>query len=148
MSTTDSLLETNKVKYLDLTHKLNDYNEIYNVNTYVKDTNALQLERFNATNNNLRTRLLRMKQEYMLKEHDISEYRFRTNIIYFTFIIISFVLIIATMFMLDKMSGTIAMVVSISVLLVYLIILMFVMKAQANRKKNSYNQYYFSQANF
>jgi undecaprenyl pyrophosphate phosphatase UppP len=146
MSTTNGLLETNKVKYLDLTHKLNDYNEIYSVNTYLKGNNTVELDRLNAIDNALRAKLMKSKQEYMLREHDIRQNRFRTNVIYFTALVVSVIIMIVALFMLDRINQYLAVGLAVGFLLLYFIIMLFVMKAQADRKKYSYDQYYWDGA--
>ena len=77
-------LQSNKILYLDLTHKLNDYNEIYNLNTYLDGANSTELERLSYTNETLKTRLLKLKQEYLLEDRGVKAYTFRSNILYFT----------------------------------------------------------------
>lgn len=139
----DKELETEKYKYLDLTHKLNDYNEIYNVNSYLKGANSAELQRLLAVNDTLRTRILRLKQEYMLHDHDISEYNFRLGVLYFSAVVVCFVLFIAALFAEDKIPRKLAFVGSIGLFTLYLIIVLIVVKVNSNRRKYSYNQWYW-----
>lgn len=143
----DNSLENNKIKYLDLTHKLNDYNEIASVNRYLKDTYNSELERLNQTNNVLRTRILRMKQEYMMNDHGIQEFKFRTNILYFTGFVVSIVLVVAALFVQGRLDARMTLIVSFGLLIVYLIIVLIAVKSNLERRKYSYNQYYWNQVN-
>lgn len=136
-------LEDSKITYLEMTHKLNDYNEIYNVNNYLKYANELELSRLSDVNDTLRTRILRLKQEYLLYDHDIAEYKFRINILYFTAIIVCFVLFITAFFHQGRITPKLAMYLSLGLLIFYLIILLFVVKTNSNRRKYSYDQWYW-----
>lgn len=143
----DSSLENNKVMYLDLTHKLNDYNEIASVNRHLKDAYSSELDRLNYTNNVLRTRILRMKQEYMMNDHGVQEFRFRTNILYFTGFIVSIVLAVSALFMQGRIDTRMTMIIAFGLLIVYLIIVLIAVKYNIERRKNSYNQYYWNPVN-
>lgn len=142
MSTT-TLLETNKIKYLDLTHKLNDYNEIYSVNSYLQGATNLELTRLRNTNNMLKSRILKMKQQYMMYDHDVDEYMFRLNILYFTAAIVAVVLMIASLFMQGYVTPKLAMIISGGLIIIYLIIVLFTVKANAERRKYAYDQFYW-----
>lgn len=142
MSTT-TLLETNKIKYLDLTHKLNDYNEIYSVNSYLQGATNLELTRLRKTNNMLKSRILKMKQQYMMYDHDVDEYMFRLNILYFTAAIVAVVLMIASLFMQGYVTPKLAMIISGGLIIIYLIIVLFTVKANAERRKYAYDQFYW-----
>lgn len=137
--------ETNKIKYLDLTHKLNDYNEIYNVNSYIQENNNMELDRLNSSNNTIKTRILRMKQEYLLNDQSIKEFNFRKNILYFTIVIICIILSIVALYVQDKINIKLTMIACGSISIIYLFILMFVINANVNRRSYAYNQYYWNQ---
>lgn len=137
--------ETNKIKYLDLTHKLNDYNEIYNVNSYIQENNNMELDRLNSSNNTIKTRILRMKQEYLLNDQSIKEFNFRKNILYFTIVIICIILSIVALYVQDKINIKLTMIASGSISIIYLFILIFVINVNVNRRSYAYNQYYWNQ---
>lgn len=141
----NNTLEANRIKYLDLTHKLNDYNEIYSVNNYLQGANNVELDRLKATDNTIRTRILRLKQEYLQNDHGIKEYKFRTNILYFSAIIISFLLFLGALFLQGGINPKMAIIISITLIVVYLLILLFVVKANVERRSYAYDQYYWDQ---
>ena len=120
-------LQSNKILYLDLTHKLNDYNEIYNLNTYLDGANTSELERLSYTNETLKTRLLKLKQEYLLEDRGVKAYTFRSNVLYFTSIIVSIVLCLAAVYVeggTGGLSAKMAVMISIGLIVVYFIILL------------------------
>jgi len=139
------ILESNKVMYLDLTHKLNDYNEIYNLNTYLDSANTSELDRLKYTNETLKTRILKLKQEYLAEDSGVKLYTFRINVLYFTAIIIAIVLCIAAFYAEGKISSKIASIFSMGLIIVYFIILLFVVKANIERRNHAYDQYYWDQ---
>jgi hypothetical protein len=128
-----------------MTHKLNDYNEIYNVNSYLQGANSQDLQRLAGVNDTLRTRILRLKQEYMLYDHGINEFGFRINIVYFTGVIVCIVLFMAALFQQDRLSGRLALTISTGLFVVYCLIVLLVVKSNADRRKYSYHQYYWKQ---
>lgn len=91
-------LDGNKDQYLDLTHQLNNYNEIYNVNFYLKNMNSLEYERLERANENLKAKVLKMKQEYMLLDYGKHENNMRANIMYTTLIVASIIFIVCALF--------------------------------------------------
>jgi hypothetical protein len=141
----NNILEANRIKYLDLTHKLNDYNEIYSVNNYLQEANSVELDRLRSTDNTIKTRVLRLKQEYLQGDHGIKEYKFRTNILYFSAIVISFLLLIGSLFIQGRINQKIAIIISVTLIVVYLLILLFVVKANVERRSYAYDQYYWDQ---
>lgn len=143
MSTTNSL-ESNKIKYLDLTHKLNDYNEIYSVNSYLKEANTDELYRLKTTNEALKSKVLTLKQNYMMKSHDIAEYKFRINIMYFTAIIIALVIIFVALYSMESISKRLAIILSSTVGVIYLIFLLFIVRLNSERRKYAYDQFYWN----
>lgn len=139
----DKSLESNKIKFLDITHKLNDYNEIYNVNTYLQGAYGIELDRLIATNDELKTHLLRMKQEYMTNESGINAYRFRINIVYFTIFIICIILMITTLFAQNKLGARTLFIICLVIIIIYFIIVLIMIKSNNERRYYAYNQFYW-----
>jgi len=140
----DDSLETNKIKFLDLTHKLNDYNEIYSVNNYLQGAYGQELDRLNTTNNDLKTQLLRMKQEYMTNDSGIYVYKFRISILYVTIFIVCIVLMITTLFAQNKLSSRMLLIIVLAIIVIYFIIVLVMIKMNNERRYYAYNQYYWN----
>jgi cytochrome c-type biogenesis protein CcmH/NrfG len=139
------ILELEKIKYLDLTHKLNDYNEIYNLNTYLDGTNTTELDKLSYTNETLKTRILKLKQEYLAQESDVKLYTFRNNILYFSTIVIAFILCIVAFYSEGSFSGKFTVIIILCILTVYFFILLLLIKANVERRTYAYDQYYWAQ---
>lgn len=145
IATTKQTLDDNKDSYLDLTHQLNNYNEIYNVNFYLKNMNTLEHDRLNIANQNIKAKILKMKQEYMLQDYGVHENKMRTYIIEATTVITCIIFMIIAMFYQGKLDHTMAIMISIGILIVYLIIVIFLLKANSKRRKYAWDQYYWSE---
>ncbi len=144
MSSFDNSLETNKIKFLDITHKLNDYNEIYSVNTYLQGAYDLELDRINAVNNDLKTQLLKMKQEYMTNDSGVYAYKFRINIVYFTIFVICILLMLTALFSQNKLSLRLLIIIGLVIIAIYFIIVLIIIKSNNERRYYAYNQYYWN----
>lgn len=136
-------LTTNKNKYLDLTHKLNDYNEIDNLNNILLTVTNVEKMKLTDMDNNVRSRLLKLKQEYLLKEASIQKYNFVINMLYFTTVMFSAVFFALAAFVQDMIGKgvTIAIVIALSV--VYLIVVLVAVRINANRRSSAWNQFYW-----
>ena len=52
-----------RFEYMDMTHKLNDYNEIYNVNKHIDKSTDEEMGRLLAIHNSLKIKILKLKQQ-------------------------------------------------------------------------------------
>jgi len=136
-------IESNKNQYLDTTHKLNDYNEIYNLNTYLLRSNTQELDKLEGTNNLLKTRILKMKQEYMLFERDQRMYGFRRNLLYLSTLVVSGLLVVAALFVQGTLQSKMAVIICAGVGIVYLIILVLMVLYNSRRTTYSYDHIYW-----
>lgn len=138
-------LDENKDKYLDLTHQLNNYNEIYNVNFYLKNMNTLEFDRLDKANKNIKAKILKMKQEYMLQDYGVHENKMRANIMYTTLIITSIIFIVCTLFYEGKLEQNFAIMICIGIMIVYFAIVIFILMANSKRRKYAWEQYYWNE---
>lgn len=145
LSTIKSSLDNNKDSYLDLTHQLNNYNEIYNVNFYLKNMNTLEHERLERASQNIKTKVLKLKQEYMLMDYSCHEYKMRSNIMYASVIVVAFIFIIIAMFYQDKIAQNIAIIICIVVASVYLLLVIFILLSNSKRRNYAWEQYYWQE---
>jgi len=136
-------LTTNKNKYLDLTHKLNDYNEIDNLNNILLTVTNVEKTKLTDMDNNVRSRLLKMKQEYLLKEASIQKYNFIINMLYFTIVIFSAVFFALAAFVQDMIGKGVTIAIVIALSIVYLIVVLVAVRINANRRSSAWNQFYW-----
>lgn len=135
----------NQVRYKDNTNQLNNFNEIYNMNTYVSNINKSEIDRINDYNRTLNTRILQLKQDYLLKEYRVHNYQFWYNVMYFTIVMSGIALAIMAFYLTNKeaMSFTIVLVILGVLSVFYLIVLLSVLSIKIIRRNTSWNQFYW-----
>lgn len=136
-------LTTNKNKYLDLTHKLNDYNEIDNLNRILLTISDIEKTKLSDMDNNVRSRLLKMKQEYLLKEASIQKYNFIVNMLYFTIVVFSFIFFALAAFVQNMIQKGVTIAISIVLSVLYLFVVLVAVRVNANRRSSAWNQFYW-----
>lgn len=132
-----------RFEYMDVTHKLNDYNEIHNVNLHVENATQNEKSKLNRINETLKMRVLKIKQEFLLYENALYTYRFRCNIIYFTFIVVSALLILIGYYFEEKISSKWTFIIFGVSFLVYALIVFIFIKNNTNRRNYNYNKFYW-----
>ena len=142
---TNREIEANKYEYLDYTHKLNDYNEIRNLNTYITSATSADYERLSGVSNNLRTRVLKLKQEYLMYEHNTSLYTFRTRILYFVAVCLSILFFVIAMLSEGKIGAILAMILVFTIILSCTLIVVFFVIVNKKRRNYAYDQYYWKE---
>jgi len=135
----ESDIITNTIQYLDNTHKFNDYNEIDNLNTNLLSTNNIEVQRLTVFNDQLKTKVMKYKQNYMLTDYAIHEISMYNNILAFTIIVVCLLI-----FCVVKVSRTTMIWISVIVGIIYLIVIMIILKSNANRRSSSWSQWYWS----
>ena len=138
----EDVLNTSQIKYLDVTHKLNDYNEIYNLNQHLLDNNSQEFERLNTFNNQLKNKLMKAKQSYMLMDYGIHEYEMYNNLLVFTIVVASIALFVVSKTPVEQKNKLIWGCGIIGV--VYLIIMMVALSSKPSRRKYAWSQWYWS----
>jgi uncharacterized membrane protein len=133
----------NRKKYLDNTHYLNDYNEIYNTNTYLDDKTSTEVQRLDQIYGRMRSTLLRIKQEYMLKKFAISEINFHSYVLFVIALFIFTFIIMLTMYIENKLSHGILFSTVVITCIILLAIIIMVVLANNQRKETNWNQYYW-----
>lgn len=125
------------------THKLNDYNEMYNANNQLKNINNQEYNKIKKFNENINNKLYVQKQNYLLKEASVYQYEMRNNIILITVIVISLLFYIVAYYINGYLSNKKLFFITSSIMLIYLFIVWIIIKFVSWRRINSWNQYYF-----
>ena len=133
-----------KATFLDNTHQLNNYNEIYNMNKYVEGIQNMEVKRKQDMNENLKSRIMKLKQEYMLIEYKRNALKMKANIMLFSSIIIALCFMCVSLFLMEKLNKTLTIII-VSVLIVfYIFMVIIIVKSNSHRRFNSWTQYYWS----
>ena len=85
-----------------------------------------------------------LKQQYLIYDHDIEQYKFRINVLYFTVFIICILLLFLTLFVKDKIKKQPTLVICGVIIFAYLLITLILVKINLERRQNAYKQFYWS----
>ena len=132
-----------RFEYMDVTHKLNDYNEIHNVNLHIENATNNEMSKLDKINETLKMRVLKIKQEYLLFENALHTYRFRCNIIYFTYVIACGLIILIGYYFEGKISNMWTFIIFSFACIIYSIIVFIFIKNNTNRRNYNYNKFYW-----
>lgn len=133
-------------KYLDYSHKLNDYNEISNLNDHLLTVNNVEEAKLQTFNDSISSKVLKLKQEYLLKESAIQELNLLTNILYFSMFLAAVIIFLFSFYHSNPNNLNISkLLISIAIIIIlYLIVILIVILRNKNRKKQVWNQYYWN----
>lgn len=134
------VLTQSQVDFLDMTHKLNDWNEMQNVNNHLKRNNEIEIHRLTAMNNQVKTKVMKMKQDYLLSDFAIHELSLYINTMMFTIIVVS----VALIFVARAKGYQSVLWILIGLGIFYLIVLIFILKSNVNRRKYAWDQWYWA----
>lgn len=135
-------IQQHREKYIKDTHYFNDYNEIYNLNTHLLDANTLEQQKLYRVNEQIKTKLMKMKQDYMLTDHSIHELSMYSNILAFTILAVCVLLTFVSKATAESKNTLIMICAIIGIL--YLIIVIVILKSNSNRRSYSWGQWYWS----
>ncbi len=138
----DDYLKSSKIKYLDSTNKLNNYNEIYNLNNHLLSTHNQELDSLVTANNQIKTKLMKMKQDYLLQEYAIHEYNMYSNILSFSILIACVAIFFVARATVENQRKLIYICGGLAVF--YLIVVFIVLASNINRRKYAWNQWYWN----
>lgn len=152
MSPLSYTLALEKNNFINLTHQMNNYNEIYNMNKYVSNVNMNELERLAFVSENLKSKVLKLKQEYMLYDVSMKKIGFWVNILYFTLVLICLTFFAIAFYNKGVAENNIVITDTILYIIigvlgvVYLIVLIVLLATNIRRRKYFYDQYYWKPA--
>jgi hypothetical protein len=134
-----------KLKFIDITNRLNNYNEIFSMNQHVSDMNKVELDKVNGFSETMKSNVLKLKQEYLLKDFAIKNYKFWANIMYFTIVVVGITLGLLAFYSLNPQLISSGLVLSITcvIAIIYIVILMFALSGKVTRRKYAWDQFYW-----
>ena len=145
LATINNEIAQSSRNYMDLTHQLNNYNEINNTNLQLKRIQSKEKENLDNIGNVVKSASLKTKQEYMLTEYGIEIYRLRNNLMIFTLIVLCGILALCAMFAKGNLSKDKTIGFVILILVTWALIIYIVIKRNSNRRKYAWNQQYWKQ---
>jgi hypothetical protein len=138
-----SSLEDQVDKYIDITHRLNDYNEIYNTNTYIyKELNKEQ-NRLGDFTNRLKNKIYISKQKSQMYEYETNKMKFYRNLFLVSCGLIIVLLMCASANITQKISSKLFYVILFSLTLVYVIAVSAFVYSNSFRSHTDWNKFYW-----
>lgn len=144
MSKTTTSLENKVDNYTMTSYFLNTYNEVAGTNTYLYNKNAIEKERLEKRLNRLHSILLKMKQDFMLKQRAIADYQFGINVLQVVVVTVCFILILLTLMYQGRVSSKIVGIVVGLSMIVFIVIVVLLVRGNNTRHQDNWNKYYFA----
>ncbi len=129
--------------YRNNTFSLNNFNEIYATNKYLEKSSDVEKEKLVNSLNLLRSSILKMQQEYLMKKRKVEEYKVRISILHWTLIAICALFLLIAMVLMGKVGQNLMVIIVISVIVVYALIVTLVIKSNSYRYDTNWNMYYW-----
>lgn len=148
-----NLTQNQSVKdFMEMTARLNDYNEITSLNNYILNNNTSEYNKLKTIYTTVSSQLLRMKQEYLIIEGSIQKYNLWITVVNITTIAISLCFIILCLGMKGDISIPESIIlkqptaawICVGIAVVYFLIVSIILSKGKNRRAYSWNQYYWN----
>jgi hypothetical protein len=122
---------------------LNNYNEIHGTNTYLQSVGSVERQKLESMLDRLRSVLLKMKYDYMLKKRTIEEYKTRITILQTLIMSISSILILVILFYQNKLGVQLLSTIIAVVIIVFVLIVVLLTRANTYRTETDWNKFYW-----
>lgn len=129
--------------YKDLTHQLNNYNEIYNLNLYLQKQGNTEFSKLSKANETLKGKIMNEKQQYLTNDYKINYYEMKNAIMTITLITIGLTMIVTGFLLKEIIDIKIASIILGIFALIQLLIVYFIVKVNSTRRQTLWNQYYW-----
>lgn len=144
MSLTDlQNIENEKNMFKDLTHQLSNYNEIFNLNTYLIQSGKEEQIRLQTTNEMMKGKIMKIKQEYVFQYWKIEFMKLKNKLMYFCIFVTAILLIVAGLFLKKTIELQIMIIISVVISLLFIIVVVMSVKSNSDRRNIIWDQYYF-----
>lgn len=137
-------IETEKSKFKNITHELNNYNEIFNLNTYMLTTGNKDRTRLEKTNEIMKGKIMKYKQEFILQEWKVSYMKLKNNLIYFSIIVLGLILVITGLFLKKTLTMLITIIATSVISVIFIFAVILTVKYNSDRRNNLWDHYYFA----
>jgi len=129
--------------YNETTDQLEDTNEIFNVNSQLYNINLLEFNKITNVNNTLQNQLAVGKEKFLLQQYGANEYGVRNTILLSTICVSAILFCIVSLFMMNIVPKNVVMYATAILAVLFILIVYFVARANANRRKYDWNAYIF-----
>lgn len=142
-SLNDSEIRQEITVFKDLTHQLNNYNEIFNLNMYLQKLGSTESTRLTKINETLKSKILGYKQEFLMLERDTEYMKLKNNLLYLSAVVICIIMILTGLYLKQKLSLVIASIVSGVIATLYVMYAVLLVKSNSQRRILFWDQYYW-----
>lgn len=132
-----------KAQFVSLTHELNNYNEIFNLNAYMTNSGKQENMKLEKTNEILKGQNMKLKQEFVLQDWTISYMALKNNLMYFSISVVAIILIVAGLFLKEVISKTVAVAATVVISIFFILVVVVVVKNNSDRRNVLWDHYYF-----
>jgi cytochrome c oxidase subunit IV len=141
----DVQTKVNEMKELYEAHTflLNQYNEIYSTNKYIEKTASAEKQKLEDTFNRLRSTLLRLKQEYLMKKFSVEEYSVRVNILHITLVLVCIMFILFILYIQNQLGAKLLQMILIPTIIVFVLLVILIVKSNSYRVETNWDKYYW-----
>jgi ABC-type transport system involved in cytochrome bd biosynthesis fused ATPase/permease subunit len=139
-------MKTHKDNYFMNTHFLNDFNEVHNTNNYLNEKSTVENERLQSTHDRMRSQLLKMKQEMLMKNYATTDFAVKSNLLYTALVVACFILILVILFTKEMLGRNMLIMITLIVLVAFTTLVFFVVKANAYRVDTNWDMYHWGPA--
>lgn len=129
--------------YKNITHQFNNYNEIFNLNVYVKNSTTQDRARLERVNDTLKSRVIKLKQEYIMQDREYKYMSFKNGLMYYTIVVTCIFLILVGLFMMEMISQGSLILITIILSVMFIISIVVVVKNNSTRRNLTWDQYYW-----
>ncbi len=134
-------------KYIDLSHRLVDYNEIYNTNKYVQGELATETNRMGNLKNNLKNKIFISKQKSMGYRYEKSKTKFLMNLFLFSVFVFIILIALTSAQLAGSLTLTTFYIIVATIVVVYILIILLYISSNAYRTHSDWEKYHFSSMN-
>lgn len=148
-SPTDYITEMKKEQsnFLDLTHQLYNYNTMYNLNDHLLKIHDREIKELTSAENKVKSISLKSRQKYFMLDYGANDYAMRSNLLYFTIVVVGVIIMLCASFANNKMQIVKFVLLVIGILIIWCIVVLLVVKYNSNRRRLAWNQFYWRSMN-
>jgi hypothetical protein len=136
-------MNTEILKFKNTTHQMNNFNEIYNLNVYLKNSSTQDIERLHSSNETLKSRVIKAKQEYVLQDRMINFMGLKNGLMYYTLVITCIILLVVGFFLREMFSMNIMIIIVTVIIAIFIVSVVFITKSHSDRRNIIWDQYYW-----
>ena len=133
--------------YKSLTHELNNYNEIYNLNNYLAQNTTTEFDRLSKMNEVFKSKVLKSKQQYLDADRNVNRLELTNYLLCFSAVIFGFFFVAVGIHLKSpaKFSKKSVWIVVLILTVLYIALVLLIVLSNSKRRNQYWDQYYWQQ---